>query len=207
MCLSLQIPAISSKRDITLYVCLLFNQRLQSIRWWLVWTYVSIVGHGLSSSLDELGHWVVWVLLPELLPLSLLLQGLPGSLPLDQGHPTDRKHEHEFDVSLRNIRCKYCLPVILPVEAQSVKEIEEQLLFNQPGETYLWRHSEKATRADRTTSHFIMSVTLLLDSEEWSFSSRVQPFYTSYQGCDSEMPLYITWYHVSAGDKKSAVWW
>lgn len=195
------------KRHTTLYVCLLFNQRLQSIRWWLVLTYVSIVGHGLSSRLVELGHWVVWVMLPELLPLSLLLQGLPGSLSLDQGHPTHRKHEYEFDVSLRNTKCKDYPPIIVPFEAWSVKAIEWQVLFNPPGETYLWRHSEKATRADRTTSHFIMSVTLLLDSEEWSFSSRVQPFYTSYQGCDSEMPFYITWYHVSAGDKKSAMWW
>lgn len=80
-------------------------------------TYVSIVGHGLSSRLDELGHWVVWVMLPELLPLSLLLQGLPGSLSLDQGHPTHRKHENEFDVSLRNTKCKDYPPIIVPIEA------------------------------------------------------------------------------------------
>lgn len=42
---------------------------------------------------------------------------------------------------------------------------DSRLLFNHLHQTYLTRHSEKATRADSTTSHFIMLVTLLWD---WS---------------------------------------
>ena len=62
----------------------------------VVWTYVSIVGHWLSTSLDELGHWSVWELLPDLLPHSSLLQVFPGRLSLDQGHPANRNVNNEL---------------------------------------------------------------------------------------------------------------
>lgn len=61
----------------------------------MVWTYVSIVGHGLNASLVELCHGVVWMLLPILFPQSFLLEVFPGSLPLDQGDPKQRNKKKE----------------------------------------------------------------------------------------------------------------
>lgn len=161
-------------------LCLEQNQDL------LIWTYVGVIGHRLSTSLDKLGHWVIWVLLPVLIPQSFLMQGLPCCLSLDQRKPshTTKSMKNSFHpvhvwkvwllkvrwsvmafrFSLRNItkRSPFNRSAYSGVKCQ---RNDSRLLFNHLHQTYLTRHSEKATRADSTTSHFIMLVTLLWD---WS---------------------------------------
>lgn len=186
-----------------------FNQRLirtQSVIHWfwfwffLVWTHVCIIGHGLSIRLDEFGHWVVWIPPPELFPQSLLPQGFPGCLSLDQGNPAPERwirnqwnsqQSWKSSTTTSGTRDRWRHNFLYTFQP-SVEEIRGPIQLTD------WdtRRKPPGKKGRSTTSS--------CHSRYCCSSHRVLLLYATHQGCVSKMPFHISSYHSLAGDKKSA---